>query len=147
MLRVLLNVTGIERLRGLVGTSAMPMAEQFNFVLVSAEHGKVVASAKASEQHHNPFHVVQGGFASAVLDMALGLVGISMLEEGQSVATTDLSVRYIRPLRGQDGIALTAIAGIVHAGRRVIVAEARLVDDAQHLYATAQSTSLVLALP
>jgi uncharacterized protein (TIGR00369 family) len=121
----------------------MPMAELFAFELRLVERGTVLASACASERHYNPLGVVQGGFAGTVLDIALGLASISVLEgDANGVATTDLSVRYLRPILASTG-ALQVSATVLHAGRTIVVAEATLKDANGKSYALAQSTSLV----
>jgi uncharacterized protein (TIGR00369 family) len=137
-------MTGLEFASSLIGENAMPMAKQFSFRLVSVEYGRVVATAQPSVHHYNPFDIVQGGFAGSVLDMALGLVSVSVLDENMSVATTDLTVRYARPIRAHTGT-LTATAHTIHVGKRIVIAEARLVDGGGVLYAIAQCTSLVSA--
>jgi len=135
-------MTGLELVSSLAAGNPMPMASHFSFRIKSVARGDVVALATPSAEHYNPFGVAQGGFAGTVLDMTLGLVSISVLEEGASVATTDLSVRYMRAIRAETGT-LTAKGTILHAGRRVVIAEARLSDDAGKLYAVAHSTSII----
>lgn len=82
----------------------MPMARGFALRLLHVEHGAVTAVATPSAEHYNPFQVVQGGFAATVLDIVLGLVSISVLKgDADAVATTDLSVRYIRSVRQETG--------------------------------------------
>jgi uncharacterized protein (TIGR00369 family) len=137
-------MTGLKFASSLIGENAMPMAKQFSFRLVSVDYGRIVATAQPSADHYNPFDVVQGGFAGSVLDMALGLVSITVLNEGMTVATTDLTVRYARPIRADTGT-LTATAQTIHVGKRIVIAEARLLDEDGVLYAIAQCTSLVSA--
>jgi uncharacterized protein (TIGR00369 family) len=87
--------------------------------------------------------VVQGGFAGSVLDIALGLVSISVLtEDASGVATTDLSVKYFRAIYETTGF-LDIEASVVHLGRTIVVAQAQLIDGAGRLCASAQSTSLI----
>lgn len=121
----------------------MPMARHFGFRVVAFEYGRVTASATPQASHANPFQVVQGGFAATVLDIGLGLVSISVLTgDAESVATTDLSVRYLRSIRGEgEPMAITASA--IHVGRKIVVAESKLLDSSGALYALAQSTSLI----
>lgn len=137
-------MNGLEFVRGLNFEHPMPMASQFNFRIVEVERGVVSATATPGERHYNPFRVVQGGFAATVLDIALGLVSITMLEDDAvSIATTDLSVRYIRPIRGDAGTLLIR-ANAVHAGRQTVVCEAFLESNEGKLLATSQSTSLIV---
>ena len=122
----------------------MPMAEHFSLKIVEVEETYVVATARSSASHYNPFQVTQGGFAATVLDIVLGLVSIVAMPEGaKGVATTDLSVRYLRSINEHTGT-MRVRGSIIHAGGRTIVAESKLYDGAGKLYATAQSTSLIL---
>ena len=123
----------------------MPMAAHFAFKILEAHKGQIVASAEPSSGHYNPFHVAQGGFAATVLDIVLGLVSITMLTDAeQSVATTDLVVRYFKAITERTGV-MTALGTIIHAGSKTIAAESKLHDGSGRLYALAQSTSLILA--
>jgi uncharacterized protein (TIGR00369 family) len=135
---------GLAFLRSLAPNDPMPMARHFGFRIVGFEYGKVAASATPQATHANPFQVAQGGFAATVLDIALGLVSISVLTgDAESVATTDLSVRYLRSIRG-DAESMTITASTVHVGRKIVVAESRLLDASGFLYALAHSTSLIV---
>jgi len=137
-------MAGLDFLRQLSFERPMPMAQHFSFAIVHADYGDVVATAIPSREHYNPFQVAQGGFAATVLDIVLGLVSISAMPvEAASVATTDLAVRYIRAITEETG-PMTIRGALVHAGNRAIVAEAKLYDSREKLYATAQSTSLVV---
>jgi uncharacterized protein (TIGR00369 family) len=135
---------GLAFVRSLPPGDPMPMARHFSFRIASADYGHVTATATPQSGHHNPFDVVQGGFAATVLDIALGLVSISVLTgDAQAVATTDLSVRYLRSIRGETRD-MHISASTLHVGRQVIVAEAKLHDDAGSVFALAQSTSLIV---
>jgi uncharacterized protein (TIGR00369 family) len=134
---------GLAFLRSLPADDPMPMARQFSFRILECDAGSVKASAVPLADHENPFRVVQGGFAATVLDIALGLVSISVLTgDAESVSTTDLSVRYLRSIRGGSA-PMTITASTIHVGRKVVVAESRLLDHSGVLYALAQSTSLI----
>jgi uncharacterized protein (TIGR00369 family) len=79
------------------------------------------------------------------MDLAMGLVSITILPNMQSgVSTTDLTVKYLRTIFKSTG-RLICDAAVVYSGKRIVVAEARLHDAARKLYATAQSTCLVIA--
>lgn len=137
-------MNGLAFVRALIGKVPMPMAELFALELLHAERGVIRVAARPSVQHYNPLGVVQGGFASTVLDIALGLVSISMLvDDATGVATTDLSVRYLRPILESTG-AMEVEASILHVGKTVIVAQAMLIDVGGKNYACAQSTSIIM---
>ncbi|HEY3676948.1 MAG TPA: PaaI family thioesterase [Candidatus Tumulicola sp.] len=119
------------------------MAELFAFELIAADAGNVRARATPSRLHYNPFDVAQGGFAGTVLDIALGLVSISVLEGDESgVGTVDISATYTRVITESTG-QMSVHASILHRGRTIVVAEATLTDSSGRLYARARSTSLI----
>jgi uncharacterized protein (TIGR00369 family) len=140
-------LNGLAFVRALIGKVPMPMAELFALELLHAERGVVRVAARPSVQHYNPLGVVQGGFASTVLDIALGLVCISVLDDGATgVATTELSVRYLRPILESTGT-MEVEASILHVGKTLIVAQAMLIDVDRKNYACAQSTSIIARQP
>jgi uncharacterized protein (TIGR00369 family) len=123
--------------------ASMPMADLFAFELTAAESGKVRAQAAPSRLHYNPFDVAQGGFAGTVLDIALGLVSISVLEGDESgVGTVDISITYTRAITESTGT-MAVEASVLHRGRTIVVAEGTLTDSSGRLYARARSTSLI----
>jgi uncharacterized protein (TIGR00369 family) len=65
-----------------------------------------------------------------------------LVDDAISVATTDLSVRHLRPILESTG-AMKAEASILHAGKIVIVAQATLSGSDGKNYACARSTSIV----
>jgi uncharacterized protein (TIGR00369 family) len=135
---------GLAFVANLVGSTPMPMAEHFGFELSEVKRGSVFARATPLSEHENPLGVVQGGFASSVLDIAIGLASISVLEgDASGVATIELSVRYLRPILESTG-PMNVRADVLHSGSTIVVAEARLSDSSGKPYACAQSSSLII---
>jgi len=67
---------------------------------------------------------------------------VSVLDPNESkIATTDLSVRYLRAITPATG-RVTVIGSIVHRGRTTVIAEASLFDQNGKTLAIAQSTSI-----
>ncbi len=122
----------------------MPMAKPWAFRIERVERGDVWARATPGAEHENPFGVVQGGFAATVLDIALGLVTITLMEDPLKTmaSTTDLLVRYFAPVLASTGELLVR-AQIVNRQGRTILAEAFLEDDDGMKYAYAQSNCVV----
>ena len=135
---------GLTFVRSLSAADPMPMARPWRFRILSVERGEVRAIALPGREHENPFGVVQGGFASTVLDMALGLVSISVLADSDEmmVATTDLIVRYFKAIVHSTG-ELRIDARVTHQHERQIVAEAYLQNEIGTRYAFAQSNCVV----
>jgi uncharacterized protein (TIGR00369 family) len=134
---------GLAFVRALRPQQPMPMAQHFSIAVVDANRGSITLRALPQASHLNPFCVVHGGFAATVLDMALGLVSVSVLEgDESSIATIDLSVRYIRAITPETG-SVTATGLILHRGSTTIVAEARLGDLRGKILATGQCTNII----
>ncbi len=135
---------GLAFLLTLDPDNPMPMAQFWHFHVLHVEKGSLKARATAADTHENPFGVVQGGFQATVLDMALGLVSISILDDVQvtKVGTTDLVVRYFAPVTALTGQLLIR-ANVLHKQGRQILAEAYLHDATDIRFAYAQSSSII----
>jgi len=138
------GVTFVRKMRD-EGYEYPPIGSFVSFALTKVETGHLEAVGTPTAAHYNPLGVVHGGFSSTLLDLALGLVAVTTMPAmDNSVTTTDLSLRYVRPILSSTG-PMTVVASVLHAGRRVIVAEASLRDARQKLYTVAQSTLMVVA--
>jgi uncharacterized protein (TIGR00369 family) len=126
------------------GAHYPPIGNLVGFTILDVNLGKIRISGRPTAQHYNPFGVVHGGFASTLLDLALGHVSVTVLAAmDKFVSTTDLSVKYLRPLFASIEQVFCE-AEVLRVGRQIIVAEAKLVDASNKLYATAQSTCLIV---
>ena len=137
------GLTFVQQMRD-KGVNYPPIGELVGFRILDVRKGAIKISGRPTAQHYNPLGVVHGGFASTLTDLALGHVSITMLPSmEEAIATTDLSVRFVRPAFHDTG-EMVCEASVIHSGRKVIFTEARLTDKAGKLYATAQSTCLVV---
>ncbi|MDF1586663.1 PaaI family thioesterase [Marinimicrococcus flavescens] len=102
-----------------------PIAGTLDFRLVEAEKGRVVFEAMPAAFGYNLAGTMHGGYAATLLDSAMGCAVCSMVPKGRAYTTTDLSIRYIRPMTEASGL-LRAEGRIINAGRRVATAEGRL---------------------
>lgn len=73
-----------------------------------------------SPQVVNTSGVLQGGLIATLADVASGSLGLRYLAPGSGLTTTDLFIRYLRPVT--EGSA-RAVARILRAGRRNLVAQ------------------------
>jgi uncharacterized protein (TIGR00369 family) len=93
---------------------------------------------------YNPIGAVHGGVAATLLDSCMGCAVHTTLDAGVAYTTTDLHVRYVRAMTAATGRVL-AIGQVVHPGRRMVTAEARLVvADSGALIAHGSSACIVL---
>jgi uncharacterized protein (TIGR00369 family) len=139
------TMSGLDYLRALVAGDypAPPISRLLNFRLVEVEEGRAVFEVEPAEYHYNPIGVVHGGLAATVLDSALGCAVQSTLPAGSSYTTVELHVNLLRPITAHTG-KLRCQSHIVHVGRRIATAEAKLLDEAGKLYAHATTTCMIL---
>ena len=64
---------------------------------ILAERGHVKFVCDVDENHANFIGLVHGGVGAALVDIAGGAVAMTLLEPGETLLTTDLSVRYLQP--------------------------------------------------
>jgi uncharacterized protein (TIGR00369 family) len=137
--------SGIDRLHAIMrgDVPGAPMAILVGIRLAEVAHGRVVFEGMPAEYHYNLGGVAHGGLACTMLDSALGCAITSTLPAGRSCATTDLQVRLIRPITIESG-ALRCEATIIHVGKTIGTAEARLTDSAGRLCAHATTACAIL---
>lgn len=82
--------------------------------------GKATCSIELKDHHLNNGGRVHGGVLSSLADTAAGAAVRSARPEGRFSATTDQSISFIRPPKGDT---LIAEAAVIHAGRRLFRCE------------------------
>lgn len=139
------TTSGLERLRAMVRGElpVPPMGKLVGIRIASVEPGVVVFEAEPAEFHYNLGGVAHGGFACTIMDSALGCSVTSLLPAGKSCTTTDLQVRFIRPITLASG-SLRCEARVLHLGRTLATAEAQLTDAAGKLCAHATTACAIL---
>jgi uncharacterized protein (TIGR00369 family) len=122
-----LKLPGLEYVRAIAdGTLPPPPAAQLlGFQIAEAEEGRALFALDPAEWMYNPIGMVHGGIAATMLDSCMGCAVHTTLEAGVGYTTTDLQVRYIRPMSDATGRVL-AEGRVVHAGRRTATAEGRM---------------------
>ena len=138
------TLSGMAYLEGIVAGKypAAAIAKTLDMHLESIEEGKVIFSIVPQEFHYNPIGSVHGGVFCTILDSALGCAVHSTLPVGTGYTTLELKVNFIRPLTIHTGKVL-AIGTLIHAGRSVATAEAKIVDEHGKLYAHATTTCML----
>jgi uncharacterized protein (TIGR00369 family) len=121
-----------------------PISSVLDFRLASVSHGQAVFEFRPSARYYNPIGSVHGGVACTLLDSALSCAVHSTLARGTGYTTLELKVNLVRAIDAATGI-MRCEGKIIHAGRRVATAEARLVDAEGKLYAHAVGTCAILA--
>ena len=121
-----------------------PIAVVMNFAIAELEEGRAVFEGEPGEEHYNPIGVVHGGYASTILDSALGCSVHTTLPAGVGYTSQTLEVKYLRPISRDTGV-VRCEADVVHRGRKNATSEAKLfAKESGKLLATGTSTCLIL---
>ena len=136
--------SGLEMLRMMLAGEIPrpPMSETLDFLLIRVEPGLAIFQGHPRLKHYNPLGTVHGGWFATLLDSALSCAVQTMLPAGKAYTTMEFKVHLLRPLT--EAVPVVRAEGkIVHAGRQVATAEARIVGPDDKLYAHATTTCLV----
>ncbi|WP_280192647.1 PaaI family thioesterase [Delftia sp. PS-11] len=123
-----------------------PIARTLDFMLISVEEGRAIFQGRPGPAHLNPMGGVHGGWFATLLDSALGCAVHTSLPPGRGYTTAELSVNLVKGLTPSVP-RVRAEGRVLHCGRQLATADARLVGADGTLYAHATTTCLVFELP
>jgi uncharacterized protein (TIGR00369 family) len=122
--------------------TASPFGKQLAMKLIDIGDGVAEFEAFPTEQFRNPQGVVHGGYHAALIDSAMGCAVLSTLGKFIDYCTIELKLSYVRKIHPAIGRILCRGA-VIHRGRRLSTAEARIADDTGKLYAHGSGTYMV----
>ena len=123
-----------------------PIAQTLDFLLIDVGPGHAVFQGTPGLAHYNPLGTVHGGWFATLLDSALCCAVHTMMPPGRGYTTAELGVNLVKGLTTK--VARVRAEGkVIHCGRQLATAEARLVGPDGTLYAHATTTCLVFELP
>ena len=142
------GLTGLELKQGVLdGTLPYAaIAKTLDFVMVEVGKGRAVFQGTPGPQLLNPLGTVHGGWFATLLDSALGCAVHTMMPPGRSYTTAELGVNLVKAITPKVQ-RVRAEGKVIHCGRQLATAEARLVGPDGTLYAHATTTCLVFDLP
>ena len=117
------------------------MAKLLGMRMTEIDEGRAVFVLDAGPQHTSPLGTVHGGIICDVADAALGCAHASLLAEGETFATIELKINFLKPVWAGR---LTAVGTVVKAGRTIGLTECRVTDDGGSLVAFATATCMTL---
>jgi uncharacterized protein (TIGR00369 family) len=120
-----------------------PIAALLGFELMVVEPGYAELTLDPAEFHYSPNGSVHGGVYATLLDSAAGCAVQSLLPPGTSYTSLDLNIKFLRRLTLETGT-VRAIGTVTHFGKQTALVEARLLNGADRLFATATSSCLVI---
>jgi len=119
----------------------MPVCRLVGMQVEGVGEGTSRCGLEVEARHHNPFGTVHGGILCDLADLAMGMAFLTTLGEGEGLATVELKINYLRPVR--DG-KLTAEAKVLHRGRSTGLVECDVWDAGGKRVARASSTCMVV---
>lgn len=138
---------GIELLQAMLRGElpAPPIGRTLSFLLMEVGEGRAVFQGTPGPDHLNPMGTLHGGWYATLLDSALGCAVHTMMPPGRGYTTAELGVNLVKgiPSRVQR---VRAEGRVLHCGRQLATAEAKLVGPDGTLYAHATTTCLVFEL-
>ena len=142
------HLTGLQIMQAML-RGELPyatIARTLDFLLVEVDEGRAVFQGTPGAAHLNPMGTVNGGWFATLLDSALGCAVHTRMPPGRGYTTAELGVNLVKALTPQVQ-RVRAEGRVVHCGRQLATAEARLTGPDGTLYAHATTTCLVFDLP
>lgn len=142
------QLTGLEFLRQIRDGKLpyKPICDTLNFIPIVLEEGFASFQGTPDARHFNAIGSVHGSYFCALLDSAAACAVHTTLGVGMGYTTLELKVNLIRGMNEKTG-PVRAEGKIISAGRKVAVAEARIVDVEGKVYGHTTSTCLIFPLP
>jgi len=118
-----------------------PIGKLLGLMITTAGTGRATVEFEASGRYANPMGTLHGGVLCDLADAAMGAAYLSTLAEGETFATIELKINFLRPVWKAK---LRAQAKVVRAGKTVGLVECDILDEQQRLVARASSTCMTL---
>ncbi len=147
--QVLSGLTGLQMMHALIA-GQLPEAtisKTMDFMLIEVEHGRAVFQGRPGAAYLNPMGSLHGGWYATILDSALGCAVHTTMPVGRGYTTAELSVNLVKGINPAKVTRVRAIGEVLHVGRQLATAQAKLVGPDGTLYAHATTTCLVFELP
>jgi len=122
-----------------------PIARTLDFQLMEVSKGRAVFQGTPGADHLNPMGTIHGGWYATLLDSALGCAVHTMMPAGRGYTTAELSVNLVKAI-GPKVQRVRAEGRVLHCGRQLATAEAKLLGPDGTLYAHATTTCLVFEM-
>jgi uncharacterized protein (TIGR00369 family) len=151
------GVARMDQIAGLNGLQVMQalldgkipyatIAKTLDFTLVAVSEGRAVFQGTPGPTHLNPLGTIHGGWYATLLDSALGCAVHTMMPPGRGYTTAELGVNLVKAINPAKTIRIRAEGKVIHCGKQLATAEARLYGPDGTLYAHATTTCLVFEM-
>ena len=139
------GMAGLDYLRAISAGELPPppMGVLMKLQPIEVEEGRAVFEGVPGEEHYNPMGMVHGGYATTLLDSAMGCAVHTTLAPGVGYSTATIEAKLVRPISADSG-RLRCEANVVHRGRRQATVEGRITREDGKLVAHGTSTCLII---
>ncbi|GAC1604852.1 MAG: PaaI family thioesterase [Ramlibacter sp.] len=139
--------TGLEMMQAMLRGELPypPIARTLDFLLMEVDDGRALFQGTPGPAHLNPMGGIHGGWYATLLDSALGCAVHTKMPVGRAYTTAELGVNLVRAI-GTKAPRVRAEGKVIHCGRQLATAEARLYGPDGTLYAHATTTCLVFEM-
>ena len=134
----------IQKFRSLVTSpdKVAPIAKLVEMHVVSVDPGRVRLRYAVKPEFMHPGRAVQGGIVTVYADMAMAMAGQTLCADGEFLATSQLSIAFLAPIRRGP---VFADGSVARKGRSIYFLEAVVTDsDGVEM---ARATSIGVAVP
>ena len=140
--------TGLEVMQAMLrgDIPSPPIGGTLDFLILEVGPGTATFQGTPQIAHYNPLGSVHGGWFATLLDSALGCAIHTMMPAGRAYTTAELHVNLVRAITTKVS-RVRAEGRVIHCGRQLATAEARLVGPDGTLYAHGSTTCLVFDKP
>ncbi|OBK40743.1 TetR family transcriptional regulator [Mycobacterium sp. 1245111.1] len=113
-----------------VQPETLTLSELFNQIGMrpGSRNGEFAMTIPVSPQVVNTSGALQGGLIATLIDVAGGQFGLDYLQDGTTMTTADMNIRYLRPIR--QGTAY-AVPRMLRGGRRALVMQVDVLTDGE----------------
>ncbi len=121
---------------------AVPFAHFLGIELGELRRGTATLRLMLRDELLRNGGIAHGGVVASLADTAAAFALLTLSERGQSSATVDLTIHYLRPLvQGR----VHATSRVIRAGRRIVSISVEVFDESETLVATALTSFIRLA--
>jgi uncharacterized protein (TIGR00369 family) len=135
--------SGLDHLRRAIAEKSWSnMGQLMGLAVIDAGDGWADVEGRPSDRFYNTMMRLHGGWAATLIDTALGYAVATKLPAKTGFGTVELKVNYVRKIDVAAG-PLVCRGTVLHAGRTMLTAEAKVADGKGVLYAHGSGTFLV----
>ena len=141
------GISGLQALQAMLRGELPfpPIARTLNFQLLEIGEGRAMFQGTPGPDHYNPMGGIHGGWYATLLDSALGCAVHTLMPAGRGYTPAELGINLVKAISPKVQ-RVRAEAKVLHCGRQLATAEARLYGPDGTLYAHGTTTCLVFDL-